>query len=81
MYFILYILLISAYAEPVWSFDFVSIYFIAARITTLMSISDGLKPYFFRPKMENTRSMKEEMDGEVFISRQIWHFSLYRLNE
>ena len=25
--------------------------------------------------MEKTRSMKEEMDGEVFVSRQIRHFS------
>ena len=40
-----------------------------------MSISDGLDPYFFRRKMEKTRSMKEEMDGEVFISGQSRHFS------
>ena len=40
-----------------------------------MSISDGLDPYFFRRNMEKTRSMKEEKDGEVFISRQSWHFS------
>ena len=40
-----------------------------------MSISDGLEPYFFRRKMKKTRSMKEEMDGEVFISRQSRHFS------
>ena len=39
-----------------------------------MSISDGLDPYFFRQKMEKTRSMKEEMDGEMFISRQSRHF-------
>ena len=25
--------------------------------------------------MEDTRSLKKELDGEVFISRQIWHFS------
>ena len=36
-------------------------------ITTLMSFSDGLDPYFFRRKMERTRSMKEEMDEDVFI--------------
>ena len=40
-----------------------------------MSISDGLDPYFFRRKMEKTRSMKEEKDGEVLISRQSRHFS------
>ena len=43
-----------------------------------MSISDGLDPYFFRQKMKETRSVKEEMDGEVFISRENRHFSLYR---
>ena len=41
-----------------------------------MSISNGLDPYFFRRKMEKTRSMKEEMDGEVFVSHQSRHFSL-----
>ena len=40
-----------------------------------MSISDGLDPYFFRRKMEKTRSVKEEMDGEVFIPHQNLHFS------
>ena len=40
-----------------------------------MSISDGLDTYFFRRMMEKTRSMKEEMDGEVFISRQSRNFS------
>ena len=39
-----------------------------------MSISDGLDPYVFRRKMEKTRSMEEQMDGEVFISRQSRHF-------
>ena len=40
-----------------------------------MSISGGLEPYFIRGKMEKTRSMKEEMNGEVIISRQSWLFS------
>ena len=40
-----------------------------------MSFSDGFGPYFFRRKMEKTRSMREEMDGQVFISRQSQHFS------
>ena len=39
-----------------------------------MSISDGLEPYFLLQKMEKTRYVKEEMDGEVFISRQSQHF-------
>ena len=43
-------------------------------MTTLISISNGLGPYFFCRKMEKTRSMKKEMDGEVFISRQGRHF-------
>ena len=33
-----------------------------------MSISDGSDPYFFRRKMKKARSVKEEMDGRVFIS-------------
>ena len=57
-------------------FVYVNIHFVGAGITTLMYNSDGMEPYFFRRKMERTRSMKEEMDGEVFISRQSWHFSL-----
>ena len=32
-------------------------------------------PVFLRRKIEKMRSMKEEMDGEVFISRQSRHFS------
>ena len=43
-------------------------------VTTLMSTSDGLDPYFFRRKKEKTRFMKEEMDGELFVTRQSWHF-------
>ena len=30
-------------------------------------------PYFFCRKMEKTRSVREEMDGKVFISRQSRH--------
>ena len=55
-------------------FLYVIIYCVGARITTLMYISDGLDPYFFFRNIENMRSMKEKMDGEVFISRQSWHF-------
>ena len=58
-----------------WSFVYVFIYCVGAGITTLMSISDGSDPYFFCWKMEKTRSVKEEMDGRVFISRQSWHLS------
>ena len=40
-----------------------------------MSIFGVLYPYFFRRKVENTRSMKEDMEREVFISCQSWYFS------
>ena len=68
-------LLFSSYGKPLSSDVYVIIYCIGAGKTTLMSISEGLDPYFFRRKMEKTRSMKEEMDGEVFISHQSWHLS------
>ena len=41
---------------------------------TLISISDWSDPYISRRKMEKTRFVKEEMDGEVF-SRQSRHIS------
>ena len=42
-----------------------------------MSISDGTDRTFFCRKMEKTRSVKEEMDRKVFISRKSRHpFSL-----
>ena len=44
---------------------------VGAGVTTLMSTSDGLDPYFFRRKMENTRSMKEEIDGVVFFPARV----------
>ena len=57
---------------------FIVIYCAGAEITTLMSISEKLDPYILRRKMEKTRSVNEQKDGEVFISRQSRHFSLYR---
>ena len=83
MYFILCILFFDAFwvnsshAKPVWSFVYVFIYGAGAGKTTSKFVSDELDPYVFRRKMEKTRSMKEEMDGEVFIRHQSWHFSLY----
>ena len=38
-----------------------------------MSISDGSDRTFSCRKMEKTRSVREEMDGKVFISRQSRH--------
>ena len=53
--------------------------FIVSGISNLMSISDELYPYFFRRKVEKMRSMKEEMDGNAFISGQTWHFSFVNI--
>ena len=52
---------------------------VAAGVNTLMSISDGLKPYISGRKMEKTRSMRDEMDGNVFIFRQSRHFSSVKI--
>ena len=49
------------------------IYGVGAGITTLMSISDGSDRTLFCRKMDRTRSVREEMDGKVFISRQSRH--------
>ena len=56
-------------------FFYVLIFCVGARISTLMSASDWSDPYIFRWKMEKTRSVKEEMEGELFISRQSRHIS------
>ena len=39
-----------------------------------MSIPDGLGPYIFRRKTEETRPMKADMDETVLVSRQSWQF-------
>ena len=77
-YFFDAFLLFSSDGKLLSSFVYVIIFCVGARITTLMSFSDGWDLYFFCRKMEKTRSVKEEMDGEVFISRQSRHSSLYR---
>ena len=64
-----------SYGKLLRSFVYVIIYCVGAGVTTLMSYSDGLDTYFFRPKMEKSRSVKEEMDREVCISRQSRQFS------
>ena len=59
------------------SFVYVFMFCGGAVITTLMSISDGSDRTFSCRKMGKTRSVREEMDGKVFISRQSRHpFSL-----
>ena len=67
-------LIFSYYENSLDRFVYIIFYGIGARISTLMSIPDGLGPYFFRRKMEKTRPMREEMDGKVFISHQSRHF-------
>ena len=52
-------------------------YCVGAGISTSMSISDGSNRTFSCRKMGKKRSVREEMDGRVFISRQSRHpFSL-----
>ena len=61
-------------------FVYVIIYFVGAGKTTLMSISDGSDRTFACRNMGKTRSVREEMDGKVFISRQSRHpFSLINI--
>ena len=64
------------YGKSFRSFVYVIIDCVSAGISTLMSISDGSDPYFFRQKMQMTRPMKGEMDGEVFIFHQSFFFSV-----
>ena len=65
----------SSDGKSFWSFVYVIIYYVGAGISTLISISDWSDPYIFRRKMEKTRSVKEEMEGKLFISRQSRHIS------
>ena len=67
--------LLCSYGKSFWSFVYVIIFCVGAGISTLMSISDRLDPYIFRQKMEKTRSINEEMDWKVFISRRSRHVS------
>ena len=66
---------LSPYGISFWSFVYVTIYWVDAGISTLISISDWSDPYIFRRKMEKTRSVKEEMKVKLFISRQSRHIS------
>ena len=65
--------ILSSYGKSFWSFVYVIIYCVGAGKSTLISISDWSNPYIFRRKMEKTRSVKEEMEGIVFFSRQSRH--------
>ena len=50
------------------------IYAVDTGLRILVSISDGLNPYFLRRKMENTRPMRKQKDGKIISSRQSCHF-------
>ena len=68
----------SSYGNFLDFFVYVFIYCVGAGITNLMFISDGSDPYFFRQKMEKTRSEREEKNGRVFFSRQSRHVFLLK---
>ena len=70
---LLHFSLLSSYGKSFWLFVYVIIYCVGAGIITLIFISDWSDPYIFRRKMEKTRSVKEEMEGKLFISRQSRH--------
>ena len=67
--------ILSSYGKSSWSFVYVNIYCVGAGISTLISISDWSDPYIFRRKIEKTQSVKDEMEGKLFISRQSRHIS------
>ena len=64
---------IFSYGKPFWSFVYVIFYCVSAVIFNLMSTFYGLIPYIFCQKMEKARSVKVEMKGELFVSRQNRH--------
>ena len=66
---LVHIPILSFYRKSFWSFVYVIIYCVGAGISTLISISDWSDPYIFRRKMEKRRSVKEEMEPKLFISR------------
>ena len=67
--------ILSSYGKSFWSFVYVIIYCVGAGISTLISISDWSDAYIFRWKMEKMRSVKEEMEGNLFISHHSRHIS------
>ena len=66
----------SLYGNDFDLFVYVYIYGVGVGITTLMSISDGSDRTVFWRKMERKRSVREEMDERVLISRQSRHLFL-----
>ena len=68
--------ILSSYGKSFLLLVYVVIYCVGAGISTLISISDWWDRYIFRRKMKKTRSVKEEMEGKLFISRQSRHSSI-----
>ena len=66
---------LSSHGKSFCSFVYVITYYVGAGVSTLISISDCSDPYIFRRNMEKTRSVKEEVEGKLFISRQSRHIS------
>ena len=77
LFFLIFIIFLTfSYYGIYFDLVFCTIIFcVRAGISTLMSVFDGLHPCIFHRNMENTRCMREEMDGKVFIFRQSRHFS------
>ena len=66
--------LVFSILGKLWLSVYTNFYWVGARISTSMSISNELGPYTFREKMENMRPMREKLDGNVSIFRQSWLF-------
>ena len=75
--------LLYFYGKSFWSFVYFNIHCVVAGVGTLLSISDWSDPYIFHQKMEKMQSVKEEMDGGVFVSRQSQHpsFVIFMIEE
>ena len=67
------LLVISNYGKLFQLFVHNNIYCVGAGKSTLMSFFDDLGRWIFRPNMEKTQPMTEEVDGEVVISRPSRH--------
>ena len=74
-----YFSLFSFYRKSFWSFVYVINYCVGAGLSTLISFSDWSDPYNFRRKMDKTRSVKEELERKLFISRQSRHISFVNI--
>ena len=77
--FLVHFSLLSSDGKSLWSIVYVISYCVGAGISNLISISDWSDPYFFLRKMEKTRSLKEEMEGKLFFSRQSRHISFVNI--